>query len=48
MLVSRIQGTAAHPDAINYNEVDTSTTAGFNWASVAIVLILTGLYATWW
>ena len=48
MFVSRIQGTAAHPDAINYNEVDTSTTAGFNWASLAIVLILTGLYATWW
>jgi SSS family solute:Na+ symporter len=48
MLVSRMQGTAAHPDAIKYNEVDTSTTAGFNWASLAIVLILTGLYATWW
>jgi SSS family solute:Na+ symporter len=48
MLVSRMQGAAAHPDAIKYNEVDTSTTAGFNWASLAIVLILTGLYATWW
>ena len=48
MLVSRMQGTAAHPDAIKYNEVDTSTTAGFNWSAVAIVLILTGLYATWW
>jgi len=48
MLVSRMQGTEAHPDAIEYSEVDTSTTAGFNWASVAIVLILTGLYATWW
>ena len=48
MIVSRLQGTGAHPDAIRYNEVDTSTTAGFNWASGAIVLILTGLYATWW
>jgi len=48
MLMSRMQGTKAHPDAIDYNEVDTSTTAGFNWASLAIVLILTGLYATWW
>jgi SSS family solute:Na+ symporter len=48
VLVSRIQGAAAHPDAIKYSEVDTSTTAGFNWASGAIVLILIGLYATWW
>jgi len=48
MLVSRMQGAAAHPDAIKYNEVDTSTNAGFNWATAAIVLILTGLYATWW
>ena len=48
MLVSRMQGTQAHPDAIEYSDVDTSTSAGFNWASLAIVLILTGLYATWW
>jgi len=48
MLVSRMKGTQVHPDAIRYSEVDTSTSAGFNWASLAIVLILTGLYATWW
>ena len=48
MLVSRMQGTQAHPDAIEYGDVDTSTSASFNWASLAIVLILTGLYATWW
>jgi solute:Na+ symporter, SSS family len=48
MLVSRMQGTEAHPDAIEYGEVDTSTSAGFNWASLVIILILTGLYATWW
>jgi len=48
MLVSRMQSKQAHPDAIQYSEVDTSTSAGFNWASFAIVLILAGLYATWW
>jgi SSS family solute:Na+ symporter len=48
MLVSRLAGGEDHPDAIEYGEVDTSTSAGFNWASVVIVLILTGLYATWW
>ena len=48
MLVSLMAGGKDHPDAIDYSEVDTSTSAGFNWASAAIVLILVGLYATWW
>ena len=48
MLVSRLGGGADHPDAIEYSKIDTSTSTGFNWASVAIVLILTGLYAAWW
>jgi len=48
MLVSQMQGAGDHPDAIEYGEVDTSTSSGFNWASVVIILMLTGLYATWW
>jgi SSS family solute:Na+ symporter len=48
MLVSLMQSAGDHPDAIEYGEVDTSTSAGFNWASVVIILMLTGLYATWW
>ncbi len=48
MLVSRIAGGEDHPDAIDYGKVDISTSAGFNWAAVVIVLILTGLYAAWW
>jgi len=48
MLVSQMQGAGDHPDAIEYDEVDTSTSSGFNWASVVIILMLTGLYATWW
>jgi SSS family solute:Na+ symporter len=48
MLVSRLGGGRDHPDAIEYKDVDTSTSAGFNWSTLAIVLILTGLYATWW
>ncbi len=48
ILVSRIAGGVIHDDAIDYSEVDTSTNAGFNWASLVIILILTGLYATWW
>jgi len=48
MLISKIQGAEAHPDAIEYKEVDTSTTRGFNWAALGIILLLTVLYATWW
>jgi len=48
VLVSRIGSGADHEDAIDYGEVDTSTSAGFNWASLVIILILTGLYVTWW
>jgi len=48
MAVSAIQGSEDHPDAIDYKSVDTSTTSGFNIASVVIVLALTALYATWW
>ena len=48
MAVSRMQGTSEHPDAIDYKTVDTSTTAGFNIASVVIILMLTALYAAWW
>ncbi len=46
--VSRIGGNQDHPKAINYAEVDTATSASFNWASVAIILMLTAIYATWW
>jgi ABC-type polysaccharide transport system permease subunit len=29
-------------------EIDMSTSAGFNAATVAVVLILCALYITWW
>jgi len=48
MLVSRFEGKGDDEHAIDYSEVDTSTSAGFNWASLVIVLMLTALYATWW
>jgi SSS family solute:Na+ symporter len=46
--VSALQGAEEHPDAIDYADVDTSTTKGFNIAALVVVLMLTGLYATWW
>ena len=46
--VSAIQGAEPHPDAIEYADVDTSTTKGFNIAATVIVLMIAALYATWW
>jgi len=48
MLVSQLEGKDDHPKAIDYSAVDTSTSSGFNLASLVIILMLTGLYATWW
>ena len=49
MLVSRMGSKGSDdPKAIDYAAVDTSTSTGFNLASLVIVLMLTGLYATWW
>ena len=48
MLISMMQGGKEHADAIEYGEVDTSTGGGFNFATLVIVLMLAGLYITWW
>jgi SSS family solute:Na+ symporter len=48
VVLSLLQGVEDHPDAINYEDVDTTTTRGFNLASVVVILMLVGLYATWW
>ncbi len=48
IVVSNIQGAEKHPDAIEYQDVDTRTTSGFNIAAVGIILLLAALYASWW
>ena len=48
VVISMMQGAEDHPDAIDYEDVDTSTTSGFNYASLVIILMLTALYTTWW
>ena len=48
MLISMMQQAGEHPDAIDFEEVDCSTSPGFNLASVTVVLMLTALYVTWW
>ncbi|MDH3546796.1 MAG: sodium transporter, partial [Gammaproteobacteria bacterium] len=48
MFVSRLQGAQDHPKAIEYGDVDISTSTGFNLAALVVILMLTGLYAVWW
>ncbi len=48
LLISKLEGAGEQPGAIELEEVDCSTSAAFNVASLAIVLMLIGLYATWW
>ena len=48
IVISMLQSAEDHPDAINYKDVDTSTTSGFNWAALGIVLMLAALYTAWW
>ncbi len=48
VFISRLENAGVHPNAVDYKDVDTTTTAGFNIAAVVVVLMLTALYATWW
>jgi SSS family solute:Na+ symporter len=48
ILVSNLEGKGEHPDAIEYSGIDTSTSSGFNLASLVIILMLAGLYIAWW
>ena len=48
LVVSQLEGGVDQPGAIEYKDIDTSTSASFNLASVVIVLMLVALYATWW
>ena len=48
LAVSHFEGGVEQPGAIEYKDIDTTTSASFNLASAVIVLMLVGLYATWW
>jgi SSS family solute:Na+ symporter len=48
IVISNMEKRGEHPKAIDYKAVDTSTTVGFNLASLVIVLMLAALYIVWW
>lgn len=48
VVISLVENKGRHENAIELGDIDFHTTGGFNFASVAVTLILIGLYATWW
>ena len=48
LVISQLESGVDQPGAIEYKDINTSTSASFNLASAIIVLMLVGLYATWW
>jgi len=48
VLVSKIEHGGEHPKAVDYSEIDTSTSASFNLSSLVIILMLAGFYIAWW
>ncbi|WJG08967.1 sodium/sugar symporter [Aliiglaciecola sp. LCG003] len=48
IIVSLRESTGPHPNAIDLNDINFNTSTSFNLASVAVILILIGLYSTWW
>jgi SSS family solute:Na+ symporter len=48
MTISILQDGKNQPGAIEYAAVDTSSTMGFNLATLVVVLMLAGFYIAWW
>jgi solute:Na+ symporter, SSS family len=48
VLISTMQEQGDQSNAIEYREIDTSTSRSFNLASLVIVFMLVALYVTWW
>ena len=46
--VSLLLRKRASTSTIDVSEIDYSTRAGFNIASLAVIAVLCALYATWW
>lgn len=46
--VSLMDKKEDHPDAIDTNEIDFSTSKSYNIATIAVICILTAFYVAWW
>ncbi|HEY7884464.1 MAG TPA: sodium/sugar symporter [Cellvibrionaceae bacterium] len=48
VVITLLSGAKEQEKAVHLDDIDFSTTTGFNIASIAVVLILIALYAAWW
>ena len=48
IIVTLVENAGIQEKAIDLSEIDSSTSAGFNWSAVAVCIILAGLYSAWW
>jgi SSS family solute:Na+ symporter len=48
VVVSLFEKKGVSENAVDLNEVQFSTTTGFNVASLAVVLLTAAFYITWW
>lgn len=46
--VSLLENKGEHPNAVDMEGIDFSTSSSFNISAIAVCLILTGFYAAWW
>lgn len=48
VIISLAEKKGIHENAVEVNEVEFSTTKGFNFAALAVVLLLVAFYSAWW
>ena len=48
VVISLTQSKEAHPNAVDVNDVDFTTSKGFNVSTIAVVVMLVALYSAWW
>jgi SSS family solute:Na+ symporter len=48
VVITLLSGTHDQEKAVDLEEIDFSTTTGYNLASLGLVLVLIALYAAWW
>jgi SSS family solute:Na+ symporter len=48
VIISLAEKKGIHENAVEVNEVEFGTTKGFNFAALAVVLLLVAFYSAWW
>lgn len=48
VITSVVEGNRDQENSVDLQDVNFSTTTGYNLAALGVILILIGLYATWW